>query len=209
MPKALDPSLLLGAGRTPPAPAAQPPAQRAPAPEAPPPAAEPEAVTTPPTTARPARRAPARPRPRSRESSPIASTATPPRPVRAPGSRLQPVGVLLTADQVGWLYRVEGQAGAQRRRVSHSELLRFAIDRQRQDHAPREVAELLAGAAPPTEGEYGSYGLADDQVRWLREVKGHAFLAGSVLSQADVIRGAVQAVMDLSWRDLRDQLGRK
>jgi hypothetical protein len=118
------------------------------------------------------------------------------------------VGALLTADQVGWLYGIQTQAAGQRRRVSHSELVRLAIDRLRRDNNSRHVAEQLVDAAAPADGEYSSYALAADQVGWLREVKGYAFLAGRPVSQADIIRTAMRALAGLSWRDLRSDVDR-
>jgi hypothetical protein len=65
---------------------------------------------------------------------------------------------------------------------------------------------MVKETSPPTRGVYGSYALSEDQLRWLREVKGHAFLAGASISQADIIRAAVDRLMGLTWQDLRGDL---
>ena len=128
------------------------------------------------------------------------------RPGRPVAGRLQPVGTLLTDHHVNWLYRIDGQAASQRQRPSHSELVRLAIDRLRRGRDARTVAAMVKETSPPTRGVYGSYALSEDQLRWLREVKGHAFLAGGSISQADIIRAAVDRLMGLTWQDLRGDL---
>jgi hypothetical protein len=206
MAKALDPRMLLAAGRPPVQPEVQPAdVQTAPPPPpVEPPVAEPStsgavarrplggATRAQPTKAKPPTRKAQRSHPRLRPA---------PRPATA--GNLQPVGTLLSAAQIAWLYRIVGQAAGERRRVSHSELVRHAIDRYRGEHDARAAAALLANA-PPADGQYGSYALSNDQVGWLREVKGHALLAGVSVSQADVIRAAMEPLIGLAWRDLRD-----
>ena len=154
----------------------------------------------------PSRRAPVAPR---LASKPRVTRKQTERAGRPDAGRLRPVGTLLTPQQVSWLYRIDSQAASQRQRPSHSELVRLAIDRLRRGRDARSVAAALNETSPPSTGEYGSYALADDQIRWLREVKGHAFLAGASISQADIIRAAVEALVDLSWQDLRAELVRE
>lgn len=83
--------------------------------------------------------------------------------------RLQPVGTLLTDQHVNWLYRIDSQAASQRQRLSHSELVRIAIDRLRRDRDARSVAAMVNETSPSTRGVYGTYALSEDHITWLRE----------------------------------------
>jgi Arc/MetJ-type ribon-helix-helix transcriptional regulator len=193
MPRALDPSLARFAGLP-----AAPPAQTTLSHE------EPETVPTEtrlPTRARVKQSKAARPR---REASSKPAVGSPrSEPI---GGRLRPVSAALTPDQRGWLYDIVGQASRTRRRTSHSELVRLAMERQWQQDLKTVVAAATAEAAAPASGEAGSFALAEEHLAWLRQVRGQALLQGSDLSQSDVVRAAVQAMIGTEWKALRADL---
>jgi Arc/MetJ-type ribon-helix-helix transcriptional regulator len=104
------------------------------------------------------------------------------------------------------LYDIVGQASRTRRRTSHSELVRLAMERQWQQDLKTVVAAATAEAAAPASGEAGSFALAEEHLAWLRQVRGQALLQGSDLSQSDVVRAAVQAMIGTEWKALRADL---
>jgi hypothetical protein len=194
MPRALDPSLARFAG-LPTAPPTQTQQTRE------------EPATVPSETRSPARARvkPSKPTKRRRETpiKPAAVASPKSEPVTG---RLRPVSAALTPDQRGWLYDIVGQASRIRRRTSHSELVRLAVDLQRQLDLKTVIAAAMAEAAAPASGDAGSFALGDEHMAWLRQVRGQALLQGTDLSQADVVRAAVQAMIGTEWKPLRADL---
>jgi hypothetical protein len=118
---------------------------------------------------------------------------------------MKPVGLALTRAQVDWLYQVSAEAARDRRRVSHSELVRLAIDQLRaRDPDPGvEGSARIAELGDLVAGEQASYALTGEQQAWLRVIQGRALIAGHSASQAHVVRAAVQALVGTSWAELQ------
>ena len=181
MPRALDTSLLRMAGRRPPA-------------------ADPDLLPTPPANPQGDGSAAQR-----RSRSPGGQEHRAPESREPDRSRepLRPTGAALTDAQLSWLYKLEQEALRDRRRLSHSEIVRLAIDRQRRQDVSTVTARIEQGL--PAHAPESTFALTIPQLRWLREVKGHALLRGENVSQADVIRAAVQVLVGASWNDLREE----
>ena len=61
---------------------------------------------------------------------------------------LKPTGATLTDAQLSWLFQLEGEALRDQRRLSHSEIVRLAIDRQRQQDVSTVAARIDQGPPP-------------------------------------------------------------
>lgn len=126
------------------------------------------------------------------------------RPAPSLGQRMRPATAELSDKQLGWMFGIEAAASGDRLQISHSELVRFALDRQEMSGMPTDMGSRRH--EPVAASRKGSFAITPHHHRWIQQVRSNALQEGIDASQADVIRAALDAVRHLGWEQIRNHL---